>query len=98
MKIVVIYDDTGRKSEVIEDIIGDKGFADVQPKETLRAYRVGWNWKDECGEVFYRIGTDKEGRCALACSYGKGKGEVGKYGTWGEVYDYCPVLDKMRLL
>ena len=29
MKTVVIYDDTGRKSEVITDIIGSKGFADV---------------------------------------------------------------------
>jgi len=29
LKVVVIYDDTVRKSEVISDIIGDKGFADV---------------------------------------------------------------------
>lgn len=29
MKIIVVYDDTGKKSEVIADIIGDKGFADV---------------------------------------------------------------------
>ncbi len=33
MKIIVIYDDTGRKSEVITDIIGDKGFADVVVKK-----------------------------------------------------------------
>lgn len=33
MKIMVVYDDTGRKSEVIEDIIGDKGFADVVVKK-----------------------------------------------------------------
>lgn len=32
MKIIVVYDDTGRKSEVIADIIGDKGFADVVVK------------------------------------------------------------------
>lgn len=32
MKIIAIYDDTGRKSEVITDIIGDKGFADVVVK------------------------------------------------------------------
>lgn len=33
MKVVVVYDDTGRKSEVITDIIGDKGFADVVVKK-----------------------------------------------------------------
>lgn len=33
MKIIVVYDDSGRKSEVIEDIIGDKGFADVVVKK-----------------------------------------------------------------
>ncbi len=33
MKLVVIYDDTGRKSEVITDIIGEKGFADVVVKK-----------------------------------------------------------------
>lgn len=32
MKLIVIYDDTGRKSEVISDIIGNKGFADVVVK------------------------------------------------------------------
>lgn len=33
MKILAIYDDTGKKSEVITDIIGDKGFADVVVKK-----------------------------------------------------------------
>ena len=33
MKVLVIYDDTGRKSEVITDIIGEKGFADVVVKK-----------------------------------------------------------------
>lgn len=33
MRIIVVYDDTGRKSEVIADIIGDKGFADVVVKK-----------------------------------------------------------------
>jgi len=33
MKIYAIFDDTGRKSEVIADIIGDKGFADVVVKK-----------------------------------------------------------------
>jgi hypothetical protein len=30
---LVIYDDTGKKSEVIADIIGEKGFADVVVKK-----------------------------------------------------------------
>ena len=34
MKLIVIYDDTGRKSEVITDIIGRKGFADVVVNRT----------------------------------------------------------------
>lgn len=33
LKVIIIYDDTGRKSEVISDIIGDKGFADVVVKK-----------------------------------------------------------------
>lgn len=33
MKLIVVYDDTGRKSEVIADIIGEKGFADVVVKK-----------------------------------------------------------------
>ena len=32
MKTIVVFDDTGKKSEVIADIIGDKGFADVVVK------------------------------------------------------------------
>lgn len=33
MKVIIVYDDTGRKSEIITDIIGDKGFADVVVKK-----------------------------------------------------------------
>ncbi|MBR5419869.1 MAG: hypothetical protein IK115_01830 [Lachnospiraceae bacterium] len=33
MKTIIIYDDTGRKSEVIADIIGERGFADVVVKK-----------------------------------------------------------------
>ena len=33
MRTIVIYDDTGKKSEVISDIIGDKGFAEVVVKK-----------------------------------------------------------------
>ena len=33
MKILVVFDDTGKKSEVVADIIGDKGYADVVVKK-----------------------------------------------------------------
>lgn len=33
MKVMTIYDDTGRKSDVIRDIIGEKGFSDVVVKK-----------------------------------------------------------------
>lgn len=46
MKTLVIYDDTGRKSEVISDIIGDKGFADVVVKK-------------HCLEEYYREAIEK---------------------------------------
>lgn len=43
MKVLVIYDDTGKKSEVIADIIGDKGFADVVVKKRrLEEYYRDW--------------------------------------------------------
>lgn len=48
MKIVVIYDDTVKKSEVIEDIIGEKGFADVVVKKRyLEEY-----YRDEIEKIF----------------------------------------------
>lgn len=48
MKTIVIYDDTGRKSEVIADIIGEKGFADVVVKKRcLEEY-----YKDEMEKLF----------------------------------------------
>lgn len=33
MKILIIFDDTGKKSEIIEDIVGKKGFADIVVKK-----------------------------------------------------------------
>lgn len=46
MKTIVIYDDTGRKSEVIADIIGEKGFAEVVVKK-------------RCLEDYYRDSLEK---------------------------------------
>ena len=48
MKIVVVYDDTGRKSEVISDVIGDKGFSDVVVKKR----RLEDYYKAELEQIF----------------------------------------------
>jgi hypothetical protein len=51
MKTIVIYDDTVRKSEVIEDIIGDKGFADVVVKRRhLEEY-----YRDEIQKIYPNV-------------------------------------------
>lgn len=46
--IIVVYDDTGRKSEVIADIIGDKGFADVVVKKR----RLEEYYRDEVKKTY----------------------------------------------
>lgn len=48
MKIIVIYDDTGRKSEVIKDIIGDKGYGDVVVKKR----RLEKYYRDEIEKIY----------------------------------------------
>ena len=48
MRILVIYDDTGRKSEVIKDIIGDKGFADV----VIKKKRLEEYYQDEIKKLY----------------------------------------------
>lgn len=48
MKIIVIYDDTGRKSEVIKDIIGDKGYGDVVVKKR----RLEEYYRDEIEKIY----------------------------------------------
>lgn len=48
MRAIVIYDDTGRKSEVIADIIGDKGFADV----VVKRRKIEDYLKDEISKVY----------------------------------------------
>lgn len=54
MKILVVFDDTNVKSEVIKDVIGDKGFADVVVKkkrletyycDTIRELYPDADWK-----------------------------------------------------
>ncbi len=47
MKIIAVFDDTAKKSEVISDIIGDKGFGDVVVKK-------------RCLEEYYRDELMKE--------------------------------------
>lgn len=48
MKAIVIYDDTGSQSEVIADIIGDKGFADV----VVNKRRLEDYYHDEIRKIF----------------------------------------------
>ena len=48
MKIIVVYDDSGRKSEVIADIIGDKGLADVVVKKR----RLEEYYRDEIRKIY----------------------------------------------
>ena len=54
MKLIVIFDDTVRKSEVIEDVIGEKGFSEVVVKrqrlgerfqQQLRVYFPEMEWQ-----------------------------------------------------
>jgi len=60
MKLIVIFDDTVRKSEVIEDVIGEKGFSEVVVKrqrlgerfqQQLRVYFPEMEWQGG-GSVF----------------------------------------------
>lgn len=62
MRTVVVFDNTGRKSEVISDIIGDKGFADVVVKkrrleeyyeENIRNEFPDMEWKKISSEFAY---------------------------------------------
>lgn len=48
MRIIVIYDDTGKKSEVIEDIIGEKGFSDV----VVRKRRLEDYYREELERIY----------------------------------------------
>lgn len=48
MRVIAVYDDTGRKSEVIADIIGEKGFADV----VVRKKRLEEYYEDEIRKVY----------------------------------------------
>lgn len=48
MKIVTIYDDSQKKADVIRDVIGDKGFADVVVKKK----RLGAYYEEALREIF----------------------------------------------
>lgn len=48
MKVIVVYDDTGKKSEAISDIIGEKGFADV----VIKKRRLEERYYEEIKQVY----------------------------------------------
>lgn len=48
MKVIVFYDDTGRKSEVIADIIGKKSFADV----VVRRRKLEEYYRDSIEKIY----------------------------------------------
>lgn len=48
MGVIVVYDDTGRKSDLITDIIGNKGFADV----VVRKMRLEEHYRREMDMVY----------------------------------------------
>ena len=58
MRKIFIYDDTGRKSEIISDIIGDKGFSDVVVKkkrleEYYKEVMNGIDLQGESGSIWW---------------------------------------------
>ena len=55
MKVTVVFDDTGKKSEVISDIIGDKGFADVVVKKR----RLEEYYRDELKKEYPELNWQK---------------------------------------
>lgn len=55
MKVMAVYDDTGRKSEVIADIIGEKGFADV----VVRKRRLEEYYEDEIRRIYPDVSWKK---------------------------------------
>ena len=48
MKILVVFDDTGRKSDVIKDIIGDRGFSEV----LVRKVRLEDRYRETLKSIF----------------------------------------------
>ena len=54
MKILVVFDDTGRKSDVIKDIIGDRGFSEVRVRKVSWADRVGGRMRRGRADVVVR--------------------------------------------
>ena len=55
MKVTLVFDDTAKKSEVISDIIGDKGFADVVVKKR----RLEEYYRDELKKEFPDLSWQK---------------------------------------
>ena len=50
MKVFIVFDDTGKKSEMVADIIGNKGFSDV----VVKKQRLEERYRSELEDAHHR--------------------------------------------
>ena len=54
MKVFIVFDDTGKKSEMVADIIGNKGFSDVVVKKQRLEERYRLELEKVYGSLVFR--------------------------------------------